>query len=617
MNRLFFTAFFARVFSMVAALCAGLISLKLYKSYLTLEIYGVIVVAVQIMSYMPLVDGGFRTTVNRALLTETNPDRRAALVKFSQVFCSYLALIIFALSLAMMTAYRFSPNARYFDCAFSMETFKNMDSFAMKLNHPTNLVSAFLSSRLSDETCEALTNYQGGVVAKPLQRLLVENLNRIIKSESIYDGQRFAGIGLRPETAQLLSKRDLHGDSLMRLNRRLIEDAYPAEISPCRDFDSLVFFLTLAISGTVSLVVSIQGGLLLGLGAQTALFLANGVISLLTVATLALSLRFGAGAWAFPISTIAGFAGIYPIICIAIRRLHPNLKFFDFRMDAYFWPQFHKLKHDAMACLRSQIAVMFLFTIDLVVIGFLCPAKEAALYAVLSRLFAIVRNCLQTMAEVGWPLIAQKTHDTTRLTRLLPRINAWIYGGVMGSLCVTIGPFLKWYMGDKWTAPTLWIYLLSIRFVIVGASSPAGYFLLGMGEFKTLSRVIGRELAVAAILATTLGYWYHTTGIAAGFLIATASGAFLPLYWAYAKAAKLSVRNVVFACWSRAAVAFAASYLIAVSLLESLGYGLRIVPIGVGAACVPIAVAFLPSGLRVLRGRFGFGLDKRSSAADT
>jgi len=47
---------------------------------------------------MMLVDGGFRTTVNRALLGEKDLERRAALVKFSQVFCSWLAVAALALS---------------------------------------------------------------------------------------------------------------------------------------------------------------------------------------------------------------------------------------------------------------------------------------------------------------------------------------------------------------------------------------------------------------------------------------------------------------------------------------------------------------------------------------
>jgi len=47
MNRGFFSAFAARAFSMAAATCAGMISLKLYKNNFTPEVFGIIGVAVQ------------------------------------------------------------------------------------------------------------------------------------------------------------------------------------------------------------------------------------------------------------------------------------------------------------------------------------------------------------------------------------------------------------------------------------------------------------------------------------------------------------------------------------------------------------------------------------------
>ena len=59
---------------------------------------------------------------------------------------------------------------------------------------------------------------------------LVKDLNQVISGPSIYDKARFREIVLRPETEQLL-KQNPTGQQLARLNKLLLEDAYPAELA--------------------------------------------------------------------------------------------------------------------------------------------------------------------------------------------------------------------------------------------------------------------------------------------------------------------------------------------------------------------------------------------------
>jgi len=47
---------------------------------------------------------------------------------------------------------------------------------------------------------------------------------------SIYDQERFSEVDLSPQTRGLLS-RDPQGEELARLNRLLLEDAYPKEFT--------------------------------------------------------------------------------------------------------------------------------------------------------------------------------------------------------------------------------------------------------------------------------------------------------------------------------------------------------------------------------------------------
>ena len=114
---------------------------------------------------------------------------------------------------------------------FSADDIVNLPSLAGKLKQPADAVSLYLKNQLSAATLEILTSYQGTNSSPiPLQTALVEDLNRIIRGHLIYDTQRFAGVVLRPKTQQLLAQNP-KGNTPLRLNRLLLEDAYSLELS--------------------------------------------------------------------------------------------------------------------------------------------------------------------------------------------------------------------------------------------------------------------------------------------------------------------------------------------------------------------------------------------------
>jgi hypothetical protein len=104
-------------------------------------------------------------------------------------------------------------------------------AFAAKLAHGPDAVSAFLRSRLRDSVKADLAAYSAaGANARAILGALAEDVNPVISGPSIYDKARFSGVTLRPETAQLL-KQNPRGEQLERLNKLLLEDAYPAELA--------------------------------------------------------------------------------------------------------------------------------------------------------------------------------------------------------------------------------------------------------------------------------------------------------------------------------------------------------------------------------------------------
>jgi hypothetical protein len=104
--------------------------------------------------------------------------------------------------------------------------------FAGKLTNGSDAVSVFLRGRLQDLVKADLAVYSAsGANAKALLSALVKDLNQAISGPSIYDPARFRDVVLRPETSQLLQQRP-RGWQLARLNKLLLEDAYPGVLAP-------------------------------------------------------------------------------------------------------------------------------------------------------------------------------------------------------------------------------------------------------------------------------------------------------------------------------------------------------------------------------------------------
>jgi len=111
----------------------------------------------------------------------------------------------------------------------------NLASLASKLAKESDGVSTFLSARMDVKTKDSLADYETSKTDSYSRgRILLTNIvaqwNVVIDGPSVYDEKRFQDVHLRPET-EALRERNPQGRDLVRLNRLLLEDAYPAEIS--------------------------------------------------------------------------------------------------------------------------------------------------------------------------------------------------------------------------------------------------------------------------------------------------------------------------------------------------------------------------------------------------
>ncbi|MBM3881696.1 MAG: LamG domain-containing protein [Verrucomicrobia bacterium] len=117
--------------------------------------------------------------------------------------------------------------------------FKDAPAFAARLKAGSDPVSQFIASRLAPATQSELAAYSGvGSVPGPLLKALVDDLDQLVKGRGrfgqilppLWDPVRFAGVALSPETRRLVAEA---GNPLLspKLNRLLLEDAYPREIA--------------------------------------------------------------------------------------------------------------------------------------------------------------------------------------------------------------------------------------------------------------------------------------------------------------------------------------------------------------------------------------------------
>jgi hypothetical protein len=104
-------------------------------------------------------------------------------------------------------------------------------SLAAKLSHGPDSMSLFLRGRMEEALKTDLAAYSpSNANAKPVISTLVKYLNQVIEGPSIAEPAHRSGAVLRPETSQLLSL-DPGGQQLARLNKLLLEDAYPGELA--------------------------------------------------------------------------------------------------------------------------------------------------------------------------------------------------------------------------------------------------------------------------------------------------------------------------------------------------------------------------------------------------
>jgi ABC-type transporter Mla subunit MlaD len=118
--------------------------------------------------------------------------------------------------------------------ACAPEDLADIPGMVGQLREKTNAVGGYVLSRLGEETRRRVVQFKGTTAeTRALREALAGDLDRLVEGESLYDAGRFAGVTLSEETRGLTGQT-ASGESLRRLNRLLLEQAFPQQLARTR-----------------------------------------------------------------------------------------------------------------------------------------------------------------------------------------------------------------------------------------------------------------------------------------------------------------------------------------------------------------------------------------------
>ena len=133
---------------------------------------------------------------------------------------------------------------------FSTNDIVDLDTFANELAAQADSLSFFLVDQIAQTNPDLIYSY-GALPNSEFLAALVDALNVILQGASIYDPAVFVGVTLSPATQALLGQSP-QGSALVRLNRMLLQDAYPNELANKQDPGATNLFQSYGVLSTVA-----------------------------------------------------------------------------------------------------------------------------------------------------------------------------------------------------------------------------------------------------------------------------------------------------------------------------------------------------------------------------
>lgn len=139
------------------------------------------------------------------------------------------AMANLAQTLVGLVTYHTPKNFAYL--LFKPDDIKNVEGLAIKLRDAKDPLSQYLADQFSPDLQRQIGAYnEFDYSANALKTALANALNNIIENRDIFDEKRFVHVVISDETMKLV-KQNTQGGNRVKLNRLLLEEAYPDELA--------------------------------------------------------------------------------------------------------------------------------------------------------------------------------------------------------------------------------------------------------------------------------------------------------------------------------------------------------------------------------------------------
>ncbi len=143
------------------------------------------------------------------------------IIQFTRAFSAFAISLILGTAVQSFDSYDPTP--------FRSPDVKDVDGFAQRLTQPAQPLEHYVAAHLSGRTLSLLATPESDPAAARVA--LTADLNRVVFGSSLSGATSLEGIALSAQSQKLLDRAPTVGDDLAVLNRSLLQDLFPVELS--------------------------------------------------------------------------------------------------------------------------------------------------------------------------------------------------------------------------------------------------------------------------------------------------------------------------------------------------------------------------------------------------
>jgi len=291
-------------------------------------------------------------------------------------------------------------------------------------------------------------------------------------------------------------------------------------VAPNQGTEVVVVVVLLALGLAASIPGDTFGGALVGHQRYDLLAASN---ASMTVATAVVSIAVvvsGGGIVMLAVATTVISILFHLVRLSMVSRIMPGTRISPHLIDRE--QRRHALRLSGWFMLQAVLAAMYA-TGDVMIVGIVLGLRDAAIYAVGSKLASAAINGLDAMAQVFFPYAssAARNREPGALVEIaVDGTRVTLAAGLMASLVflVLASPGIRAWVGPGYATSAQVLMVLAAATALASPVRALGNILIGSGKLPTICAIRSVEVTVNLVLSITLALVMGPVGVAIGTL---------------------------------------------------------------------------------------------------